>query len=92
MSTTSIRLPEALKLRVEKVARGASAHSFILSAIEEKTLQEEARAEFYAQAQARFERMLETGKAISWPEMREYLVERVKSKAAKAPTAKTIKR
>ena len=67
MSTTTIRLSEALKARVAAAAEGAgkSTHSFILEAIAEKTEQEE-RADFDELADARFSAILATGKAIPW--------------------------
>ena len=92
MSTTTIRLPEALKARVASAAKraGTTTHGFILEAIAEKTAQEERRAEFDAEAEARYARIVASGKTISWQEMRGYLQARIDGKAAKPPEARKL--
>jgi predicted transcriptional regulator len=72
MSTTTIRLPEALKARIAAAARraGTTPHSFILEAIAEKAEQEERRADFNQIAEERYARIVATGKTIPWGEMR----------------------
>ena len=92
MSTTTIRLPEALKARVASAAKraGTTTHGFILEAIAEKTAQEERRAEFDAEAEARYARIVASGKTISWQEMRGYLQARIDGKAAKLPEAARV--
>ncbi|RFP20439.1 ribbon-helix-helix protein, CopG family [Duganella sp. BJB488] len=79
MSTTTIRLPEELKARIASAAgrAGQTLHSFILEAIAEKIEMEEQRASFDAEANARFAKLLETGKSIPWADMCGYLEERV---------------
>ena len=79
MSTTTIRLPDELKARVASAAEraGKTTHSFILEAIAEKAETEEQRAGFEAEADARFAKLLETGKSIPWADMRGYLEERL---------------
>ncbi|GJI99576.1 hypothetical protein RugamoR64_01150 [Duganella rhizosphaerae] len=90
MSTTTIRLPEELKARVANAAEraGKTTHSFILEAIAEKAELEEQRAGFDVEADARFARLLETGKSIPWADMRGYLEERVAGLSAQRPVAK----
>lgn len=90
MSTTTIRLPDELKARIASAAEraGKTPHSFILEAIAEKTEMEEQRASFDAEADARFARLLKTGKSIPWADMRGYLEERVAGIPAKRPVAK----
>ncbi|MBB3119429.1 ribbon-helix-helix protein, CopG family [Pseudoduganella violacea] len=89
MSTTTIRLPEELKERVDKAAErtGKTPHNFILDAIAEKAEQEELKADFEAEAGVRFSRILETGETISWAEMRRYLKDRMQGKDAAIPVA-----
>jgi len=79
MSTTTIRLPEELKARVASAAEraGKTTHSFILEAIAEKTALEEQRADFDAEAEARFNEIAASGKTIPWAEMRRHLEQRV---------------
>ncbi|MES2129384.1 MAG: ribbon-helix-helix protein, CopG family [Pseudomonadota bacterium] len=90
MSTTTIRLPDELKERIAKAAQraGKTTHSFILEAIAEKTAIEEQRAEFDAEADARFARLAASGKTIPWSEMRHYLAGRVAGKQLSSPQAK----
>jgi predicted transcriptional regulator len=90
MSTTTIRMPESLKERVAASAKssGTTAHGFILEAIAEKVTQEELRADFDAQAEARFAKLVATGETIPWQEMRGYLEARIAGKAAKPPLAR----
>lgn len=75
MSTTTIRLPEDLKARVASAAKksGTTAHHFILEAIEQRTLAAERQADFDAEAEARYGRIVGTGLTLSWAEMRDYL-------------------
>lgn len=90
MATTTIRLPEDLKARIASAAErsGKTTHSFILEAIAEKAALEEQRADFDAQADARFARIVETGEAIPWGDMRRFLEERLEGKQIPRPVAK----
>jgi predicted DNA-binding protein len=94
MSTTTSRLPEELKARVTAAAKraGTTAHGFILDAIAQKTNEAEQRADFDAQAEARYANLVATGKAIPWPEMRAYLEARVAGKHAQRPAARKLGR
>ena len=79
MSTTTIRLPQALKERIARAAEraGSTAHSFILEAIAEKAEEEEHRAEFQGTAERRYAGILVSGKTVSWKEMRRHLERRL---------------
>jgi len=90
MATTTIRLPEELKARIASAAEraGQTTHSFILEAIAEKAELEEQRANFDAEADARFAKIIEAGKTIPWTEMRRYLEDRVADRQAQRPVAK----
>ena len=92
MSTTTIRLPDDLKARVAITAKrkGTTTHSFILEAIAEKAGREEQQAEFDAQAEARYAKLIETGKSIAWAEMRHYLEARALGEAATMPAARKL--
>lgn len=87
MSTTTIRLPDALKVRIAKAAEaaGTTAHNFILEAIAEKAELAERRADFHAEAERRWTEFLETGESIPWEEMRSYLMERIQGKDTPHP-------
>ena len=90
MATTTIRLPQDLKARIASAAErsGKTTHSFILEAIAEKAALEEQRADFDAKANARFARIVESGKTIPWGDMRRYLEERLEGKQIPRPVAK----
>jgi predicted transcriptional regulator len=70
MATTTIRLPDDLKERVARAAEaaGTSSHGFIVQAIAEKTEAAERRADFIAEAHARYERILQGEPTIPWEE------------------------
>ena len=94
MPTTIIRLPEDLKTRIASAAEqaGTTTHALFLEAIAEKALQVERRSEFDAEAEARYARLVATGDAISWKEMRQYLEMRLAGKTAKRPSARKLAR
>jgi hypothetical protein len=94
MSTTTIRLPEALKTRIAKAARRSnqSTHSFILEAISEKAEQEERRIAFHDLAEHRYASIVASGKTIPWTEMRNYLQDRIDGKSAGRPRARKLAR
>ena len=94
MSTTTIRLPEELKARVATAAQraGTTAHGFILEAIAEKTAQAELRADFDGVAEERYARIVASGKAVPWQEMRSYLEDRISGTTARPPTTRKLAR
>lgn len=75
MTTTTIRFPAELKLRIAASAAraGTTAHNFILQALAEKTTQEELQSDLNALAEQRYANIIATGKTIAWSEMRSYL-------------------
>ena len=74
MSTTTIRLPEALKARVERLAAasGGTVHAFMLQAIAEAADQRERREAFHAEADRRLKKMLRTGEYLAHDDLRNY--------------------
>jgi predicted transcriptional regulator len=94
MTTTTIRLPDALKARVTAAAKqaGTTAHSFILEAIAEKTDEAERRTEFHDLAEKRYADIAATGKAIPWSEMRAYLEARLAGKKPRRPAPRKLAR
>ena len=74
MSTTTIRLPEALKARVERLAAasGGTVHGFMLEAIAEVADQRERREAFHAEADKRWKKMLRTGEYLAHDDLRNY--------------------
>lgn len=94
MSTTTIRLPEDLKVRIAAAAKraGTTPHGFILEAIAEKAELEERRTDFNRVAEERYARIVATGKTIPWKEMRGYLEDRLAGKTTKRPVARKLAR
>jgi predicted transcriptional regulator len=88
----SLRIPEEIKRRVEKLAEAhdTTAHAFMVGAIEERLLAEETRAEYHAEATARLSHMKKTAKGIPAAEVFDYLRERVQGKPAARPRARKI--
>ncbi len=74
MSTTTIRLPEELKARIERLAtsRGATVHGFMVEAIAQAATQWELSEAFHAEAERRFKKMLRTGEYLSHEDLRTY--------------------
>lgn len=94
MSTTTIRLPDDLKARVTEAAKraGTTAHGFILEAIAEKTARDERRADFEAEAEDRYVKIIGSGEAVSWTDMRDYLKAKIASKTAHLPKSRKFAR
>ncbi len=94
MSTTTIRLPEALKTRVARAAEraGTSSHNFILEAIAEKTDQQERRDDFHDTADRRYVDIVKSGKTVAWSDMQGYLEARLAGKPATRPAPRKLAR
>lgn len=96
MTTTTLRLPEPLKERINEIAEqtGLTAHAFMLQAIEERVRDEEALRLFENEAQSRYEEAMASGRALDWHEMRDYLRRRAaagnvkKANTVRAPKAR----
>jgi len=93
MSTTTIRLPDALKERVAHAAAhcNQTAHSFILEAIAEKTEREERRQQLEEAADRRYAN-LASGETIAWDEMRTYLEAKLAGQNPALPQARKLAR
>jgi predicted transcriptional regulator len=74
MSTTTIRLPDELRARIEKLAaaRGSSAHSFMVEAVARAAEQEERQLDFAAEAERRLRHMARTGEYLTLDDLRPY--------------------
>jgi uncharacterized protein (DUF1778 family) len=87
-------LPEDLKARVAAAAKrsGVTPHGFMLDAIAEKAGQAELRADFDAVAEERYAHIVDSGKTVSWNEMRAFLEQRLAGKSVKRPVARKLAR
>lgn len=75
MSTTTLRLPEALKQRISELAEqtGQTAHAFMVDALQEKADEAEWRVAMQSEALARDRAIDADGRVIEWHEMRTWL-------------------
>jgi predicted transcriptional regulator len=94
MSTTTIRIDDALKERVAAVADrlGMTAHGFMVDAIAQVTENAERNDEFHQVAGQRWEKFLATGESIPWGEARAYLEARARGAELQRPRIRKILR
>ena len=90
MSTTSLKLPEDLKLRAAAAAHdlGMTPHAFMIDAIRRAATAAEQRAQFVAEALAARAHMLHTGLGYDTGEVGTYLRNRVTDRELPPPLAK----
>lgn len=89
MSTTTIRMPEALHEQVREAAdrAGITPHGFILQAIAEKAESDSLRHAFHETANQRYGEIIATGETIPWADMKQYLEQRLEGQKVDKPRA-----
>ena len=94
MSTTTIRIEDDLKARVAAAAQraGKTAHAFIVDAIAQTVEQVELEDEFHRVADARWAKVLRTGKTVAWDATKAYLEARSHGKSPRKPVARKLTR
>ncbi len=94
MSTTTVRLPDELKLRIAKLAKqaGISAHNYIVQAVEREAERSEARADFVRSARSRLDDMERAAEGVPWDDVRTYLLARAAGKRVARPKARKPRR
>lgn len=87
MSTTTLRIDDALKARLAAAAEraGKTPHAFMLEALAEAVAQAEQDADFHAAADARWARLLATNETVPWDEARAWLQARLAGDDAPPP-------
>jgi predicted transcriptional regulator len=90
MTTTTIRIEDALKARIAVAAEraGKTAHAFILDAISQTVEQVELDNEFHGVAEQRWQGILNSGETVSWEETRAYLAAKSRGEKPKKPVAR----
>lgn len=90
MSTTTIRLDDEMKNRINAAAAqvGKTAHAFILDALAQKVEQVEQDNAFHALADERWARIRATGKTVAWDDAKAYLVAKANGEKPRKPAAK----
>ena len=91
MSTTTIRLEDDLKTRINAAAAqaGKTAHAFILEALAQTVEQVELDNSFHALADERWARIRATGQTVDWEEGKAYLSARAEGKHPHKPATRT---
>jgi predicted transcriptional regulator len=94
MSTTTIRLEDALKTRVAAAAEraGKTTHAFILDAISQTVEQVERDQEHHQVADKRWTQVLATGKTVPWSDAKTYLDARARGERPRKPQARKLVR
>ena len=90
MSTTTIRLPEELKIRIDTAAEkaGRSPHAFIVALLERGIEQAEQRASFVAEALAAREEFAKDQLGYDAEDLHRYLAQRAEGKKVRRPRPK----
>lgn len=93
MPTVSVKLPDATKARIDRVAasKGTSAHALMVEAIESKLDSEEGHDAFVQAALRSRGEMLATGKAYDGDEFLAYARARLRGEKPVRPRPKSIK-
>jgi predicted transcriptional regulator len=94
VSTTTIRIEDELKARVAAVAEreGKTPHAFIVEAIARQVEQAELDHAFHRVADARWAKVLKSGKTVPWDKARVYLEARASGAKARRPSARKLDR
>ena len=92
MSTTTIRIEDALKARVAAAAQqmGKSAHAFIVDALAQTVEQVELDNAFHALADERWANIRASGKTVAWDDAKTYLSARANGQHPRKPTARKL--
>jgi predicted transcriptional regulator len=88
--TTTIRIEDELKERVAAAAErsGQTAHAFMLDAIAQTVARLEADDDFHRTANARWQRVLTTGKTVPLDKAQAYLQARARGEQPRKPAAR----
>ncbi len=90
MTTTTIRIEDALKARVAAAAEraGKTPHAFILDAIARTVAQVELDEAFHRVADERWTKLLATGETVPWEEAKAWLEARSRGERPGKPVAR----
>jgi len=90
MSTTTIRIDDDLKTRINTAAMqaGKTAHAFILEALAQTVEQAEQDAAFQALADERWACIRATGQTVAWEDAKAYLASRAQGERPRKPIAR----
>ena len=91
-STTTIRLPPALKARIDSlaVASGQSSHAYMIEALTQTTEQAERQASFDQEVNRRWERYTRTPEFITLDQFRDYAMALVAGEVPPRPQGRKL--
>jgi predicted transcriptional regulator len=94
MTTTTIRIDDDLKARVAAAAEraGKTTHAFILDAIAQTVEQAELDDAFHRVADARWAKILATGKTVPWDKAKAWIEARSRGERPRKPVASKPRR
>jgi predicted transcriptional regulator len=92
MSTTTLRLPEEIKARIERLAsaQGKSAHALMVDALDQSTAAMERHLDFVAEAERRLQQMQETGEYLTLDDLRSYAMALARGERPAKPPPRTM--
>lgn len=92
MSTTTIRLPDDLRERIDRLAaaRGSSVHAFMVEAVARAAEQEERRLDFEAEAEQRLQDMARTGEYLTLEDLRPYAMALARGEKPEPPSVRRM--
>lgn len=87
MSTTTLRLPDEVKERIDRLAaaQGKSAHALMVDTLDESTAAMERRIEFEAEAARRWAEYRRTGEYYAMEDVRTYVLARARGEDPPKP-------
>lgn len=90
MAATSLKLPESLKRRIERLAGKANKtpHAFMVDVLSQEADRAELRERFAADAAASEKEAMESGKAVPVDAVFDYLEARVAGRPVRRPRAR----
>jgi predicted transcriptional regulator len=90
MAATSLKLPDDLKRRIERLAESAqkSAHAFMIEALTREAERSELRERFAGDAAESEKEAMATGKAFGLTATFDYLQARISGRKARRPRAR----
>ncbi len=93
MSTTTLKIPDELKLRIADAAEqaGKSAHAFMVEALEAETRRAELRHEFVQSALKAEQDVARYGEVYSMDAAHRYFSDKLAGKKARPPKPATLK-
>ena len=87
MSTTTLKIPDALKVRIADAAQqaGKSAHAFMVEALEAETRRAEMRRDFVSSALKAEQELVRHGEVYAMDAVHRYFSDRLAGKRPKRP-------